>query len=243
MNEMLSNNIDYLFSCKHKELPDTDITYSIGDLHGMLEQTCELVGFIYDDIKKKAGKTYKIIFHGDFVDRGLNSKAVLDYLMRLEKEDKNVFFLMGNHDQMLLQYCEEYVYAGYRTSYPETFDSFVDTNYTIPDHYIKWISKLHVAFEDSKRIYVHAGINPHKTIQNTSECIWIRNEFLNYPWDFKKIVVHGHTPDESGPVFLNNRVNVDTGAFFSGILSCAVFEGDNYTILQSIGKPIARFRN
>lgn len=240
---MKINEIDYLFSCKHKEIPDTDLTFCVGDIHGMLEQLCELVGLIYKHIEENPGKTYKIVFHGDYVDRGLNSKSVLDYLRKLEKEDSNIFFLMGNHDQMLIEYCQEYTYRGYKSSYPETFDSFVDTNYEIPDDYVKWISKLHVAFEDSKRIYVHAGINPYKTIQNTSECIWIRREFLDYPQDFKKIVVHGHTPDETGPVFLNNRINVDTGAFYSGILSCAVLQDDKYMILQSIGKPIARFRN
>lgn len=208
----------------------------------MLEQLNELVKFIYEDIKKNEGKSYKIIFHGDYVDRGVNSKSVLDTLMRLEKEDPNCYFLMGNHDQMLVQYCQEYEYKGYKNSYPETFESFYQNGNHVPDNYVKWISKLHVAFEDSKRIYVHAGINPYSTIQKTADCIWIRGIFLGYPKDYKKIVVHGHTPDESGPVFLNNRVNVDTGAFYSGILSCAVFEEDRYTILQSIGKPIIRYR-
>lgn len=233
------------FSCKYKELDDTDLTYSIGDIHGMIDQLDELVEMIYADIKANPDKTYKIVFHGDYVDRGESSKAVLDKLRELEKTDSNTNFIMGNHDQMLLQYCEEYAYRGYRNQYKETFDSFYETHKEIPDDYIKWISKLDVAMEDSKRIYVHAGINPFNSIQVTSDLIWIREPFLSYPFDFMggKIVVHGHTPDETGPVIVNNRVNLDTGVFYSGILSCVVFDDFNNETrtIQAKGKPVPRF--
>lgn len=233
---------NYLFSCHHRVIPDTELTYCISDIHGMYDQFSYLLDKIYKDIEENKSKTYKIIFHGDYVDRGLNSKLVLDKLMELEKNDKNCFFLAGNHDIMLLEYCKEYRYRGYKNHYWETLESFDQYNYDVPENYIKWLDKLPLALEDSTRIYVHAGINPHVELQTSSEVLWIREDFLKFRGKLSKIVVHGHTPEEKGPEILSNRVNLDTGCFYSGILSCVIFQENSHRVIQQEGLPIEKFR-
>jgi serine/threonine protein phosphatase 1 len=81
-------------------------------------------------------------------------------------------------------------------------------------------------------LFVHAGIRPGLPIleQNSEDLLWIRDEFLNSTIDHGKIIVHGHTPVDH-PEILNNRINIDTGAWFSGVLTCIAIEGSTVLVL------------
>jgi serine/threonine protein phosphatase 1 len=89
---------------------------------------------------------------------------------------------------------------------------------------------LPVGYDDGRRLFVHAGIDPERPLadQDRSDLIWIREPFLSAIGDYGRLVVHGHTPLESDrPDVRSNRVNIDTGAVFGGPLTAAVFaEGE-----------------
>ena len=104
----------------------------------------------------------------------------------------------------------------------------------IPADVLAWMDGLPTHFEDGQRIFVHAGLYPGLALaEHTDEIkLWIRGEFLQSGFDFGKHVVHGHTPNRSGPELMTNRTNLDTGAVFGGPLTAGVFD-------DSRGAPIA----
>jgi serine/threonine protein phosphatase 1 len=95
-----------------------------------------------------------------------------------------------------------------------------------------------------KYVFVHAGIRPKKDLdsQKEDDLVWIRHDFLMDQRDYGFIVVHGHTPYEDCPHFKHNRINVDSGCFYTGVLTAVVLGGPNEKFLQAIGEPAIRWR-
>lgn len=207
-------------------------TLAIGDVHGCLDELKALVEHFnksFDDTVEK-----RIVFIGDYIDRGADSKGVIDYIQELEKL-MSVIALMGNHEQMIVDayFGDNHDEYEWTASYDHTLKSFgVESVSEIPKAYIQWMADRPYFRNDGLRTYVHAGIQRSLRLsmetQNPSYMIWARDEFM---YDMRKdggFVVHGHTPQfDPWPDFRGNRLNLDTAAVFGNVLTGAVFDDVN----------------
>jgi serine/threonine protein phosphatase 1 len=215
--------------------------FAIGDIHGQLEPLKELLAKCLVSASHQKQEP-KFLFIGDYIDRGPDSKGVVDYLILLSKS-YDCIFLRGNHEDMLMNDPElMWGNGGVETlkSYGwspafrpintarELKDLILDV---IPQEHMLWFGATKLHHFDGKRTFVHAGIYRHLGgIENQSERVklWVRNEFLDDPSMRGGYVVHGHTPTvfENGdklPIEKPNRVNIDTGAAYGGRLTAAIF--------------------
>jgi serine/threonine protein phosphatase 1 len=234
-------------------------TYAIGDLHGRLD----LLRAAVETIAKHVGdRTFRVIFLGDYVDRGPDSRGVLEFLIDLQRRWP-VVCLKGNHEELMIQAVTEpggrrlerwLEYGGDQTlkSYGLAKDD--DLAAGVPSEHIRWMSSLPRTTGDRHRIYVHAGLAPGTPVhrQNDETCLWIRERFLlGRPGDFEAHIVHGHTPvwegkpDPAEPELLEHRTNLDTGAFATGVLAVGVFDatapGGPVEVLMVKGARSTRF--
>jgi serine/threonine protein phosphatase 1 len=206
------------------------ITFAIGDIHGCYQElksllaVCEKVGAVQD---------MRFVFVGDYIDRGPDPKTVIDFLIDRQHRQPNRFvFLRGNHEQMLIDAADSG--RSYRdllnwlvNGGEQTLDSYqVDDPRAIPADHLAFIAALPLRLVDRHRLYVHAGIRPGVPLsdQSPDDLLWIREPFLSCDDDCGALVVHGHTPTESGlPDLRVNRLNIDTGCVLGGPLTAAMF--------------------
>jgi serine/threonine protein phosphatase 1 len=209
-------------------------TYAIGDIHGRLD----LLLAALDAIEADAGTCgIDIVCLGDYVDKGPESRAVLELLMRGPRRSKDrLTCLRGNHEVMMLRALNS------ADSLPwwraqggsATLNSFGGN---VPEQVLAWLSALPTIHVSAGRIYVHAGLMPGTPLDQQDEdtVVWIRDAFLQAgEGAFSDMhVVHGHTPQHRGkvdpatPELLPWRTNLDTGAYQTGNLAIGVFEGSN----------------
>jgi serine/threonine protein phosphatase 1 len=202
-------------------------TYSIGDIHGCLRQLQDLV----DCCKQDTGaQELKLIFLGDYIDRGPDSRGVIDFLIDLQTYSPDqIICLMGNHEVMLLDAInnEGGESLWLQNGGIETLRSFRTSKAAnIPDEYQAWLRSLPKFYDDGKRFFVHAGVHPDRPLdrQNEHDFLWIREPFLSTEKNYGRLVVHGHTPTPTGlPDQRPNRLNIDTGAVYGRSLTAAVF--------------------
>ncbi|HZZ90525.1 MAG TPA: metallophosphoesterase family protein [Caulobacteraceae bacterium] len=213
-------------------------TYAVGDVHGRLDLLRMAVKAIADHV---GTGPFRVVFLGDYVDRGPDSRGVVDFLIDLQRRWP-VTCLKGNHEELMVQalcdpagrQLERWLeYGGDQTLKSYDLGPDDDLAAGVPGEHIRWMSALPRTTGDGHRIYVHAGLMPGTPIQRQKEetCLWIRERFLQArPGDFEAHVVHGHTPvwegkpDPAEPELLEHRTNLDTGAFATGVLSVAVFD-------------------
>jgi serine/threonine protein phosphatase 1 len=204
------------------------IKVAIGDVHGMLSLARRLLDDVNDYIAQHALGPAQVIFLGDFIDRGPQSRRVVQFLQSMERE--GAIILRGNHEQMMIESKHSpmdwygFIKAGGESTV-ESYKGF-DKEFELDQ---RWMSGLPTSFEDDKRIFVHAGVDPEKSLdkQTDRERLWIRNKFIHYEGPFPKYVVHGHIIEQlTTPVIKENRCNVDTGACLGGALSAAFFNDD-----------------
>lgn len=178
---------------------------------------------------------------GDYVDRGPDTCGVLERLAANPFPTPYVA-LRGNHEAMLESFLADpdtgrhwYGQGGAETlqSYGVTVRAMIMNNAsaaerlreTMAEKHIGFLRSLQMSFSHGRYFFCHAGVRPGVPLEKQSErdLMWIRNEFLNCTESFGKVVVHGHTP-VAAPDVLANRINIDTGAVFSGRLTCVVLE-------------------
>src|SRR6187549_2995751 len=230
-------------------LPSGSRVYAIGDVHGcadLLQKTLTKI-----DSHREA---YPIaspleIMLGDYVDRGPSSFEVIELLSKRVRS--GTICLKGNHESFLLeflndptilnawQHCgglETLMSYGLEPSLdlsPEDQESLAGTlAKRLPLHHHNFLTALPLSFTLGDYFFVHAGVRPGVALSNqrAEDLLWIREEFLRYEGSFEKVVVHGHTPVNE-PEIRNNRINIDTGAFATGNLTCAMFEKDQVLFL------------
>lgn len=220
------------------------MVWVISDIHGMYDQLVMLL--------RKIDLNDQVIFLGDYIDRGPDSKKVLDLLIAL-KQDRNYIFLMGNHEDMMLDYFDKtnkymegiWFYNG--SSF--TLKSF---NYNVGKEYLDFIRDLLLYYEleikGQKYLYVHAGVKPGKSLnhQDKHDLLWIRDEFLlmkEQYYDYT--IIHGHTPTQfingEDKIFIkkgiNNKiisVDIDTGCVYGGKLTAFGISEDNKYIIYQV---------
>lgn len=208
-------------------------TFVIGDIHGCHEALRRLFSKITPALK---GGT--IIFLGDYIDRGPDSKKVVSLIIRLiERAPRRVIALMGNHEQALLA-----ALAGEKRDFflrmggDATLLSYGlkppfcgDLAAKIPADHLDFFHNLLLFWEDEQYIYVHAGLQPHVHLSRQSPhwCCWAREQFLAADYDFGKKVIFGHTPFEE-PLVEKHRIGIDTGAVYGGKLTCLVLPDEKF---------------
>ncbi|MCK1453590.1 serine/threonine protein phosphatase [Bradyrhizobium sp. 35] len=204
-------------------------TYAIGDVHGCLDQLQRLVELCERDAGE--GRS-KLVLLGDYIDRGPDSRGVIEFLMDLQKwSPDEIICLRGNHEDLLLAALEgEDAQLKWRQNGAQaTLDSYkAKTPRDIPLKYIDWIRSLPLFHDDGMRFFVHAGVHPDKPLdlQRRRDLLWIREPFLSSDKNFGRLIVHGHTPISTGtPDHRTNRLNIDTGAVYGRALTSAIFSG------------------
>lgn len=169
----------------------------ISDIHGCLETFKALLNRI------AFSKTDEMYLLGDYIDRGPDSKGVIDHIWQLQSEGYFVHCLRGNHEQMLLDSFNDPFdqQLWQRQGGLETLESFeAQTNEDIPVNYLEWIDKLPYYIEVENYILVHAGLNfdlPNP-FDGIHAMIWIRNWYdrIKKDWLGDRIIIHGHTPTD-----------------------------------------------
>jgi serine/threonine protein phosphatase 1 len=218
-------------------------TYVIGDIHGRSDLLDRMVGLIHDDLGGLPGEQCLTVTLGDYVDRGPDSRGVLDRLSDNPFRTDYVA-LKGNHEELFEAFLREPEVGRHwrQLGGLETLASYrvpvgplmVGRNYALasellraalPKQHSDFLSSLPLSLDLGRYFLCHAGVRPGVPFdrQNPEDLLWIREEFLLSTLDFGKIVVHGHTPTEQ-PEVLPNRINIDTGAFATGRLTCVVLE-------------------
>jgi len=203
------------------------LTYAVGDIHGC----ADLLDALLERIEAHAGgRERRLVFLGDYMDRGPGSARVIETLRKLQwREEGAVVCLMGNHEAMLLKTLQEHGARELwlRNGGQETLASFgVDGPEELPGDVLDWIEALPTVHDDPLRWYVHAGFRPEVEAPDpdTETRLWIREPFLSDEYDFGRHVVHGHTPQTKGrPDVRRFRTNLDTGAVYGGALTAGVF--------------------
>lgn len=224
--------------------------YAIGDVHGRLDLLEKMHAAIREDLDRHAGKDWRIIHLGDYVDRGPDCRGVLDFLSEALK-DERVIALAGNHDVGFLDFLAEPDGQGLFARYGgrETARSYgVEIDFgdpaglraghaalskAMPRRHRDVLGHLRFSVSFGDFLFCHAGIKPGVPLdeQKPHTLIWIRDEFLDWTGLHPKVVVHGHTPSPE-PEVLANRVNVDTQAYASGVLSALVVDGREKELMQ-----------
>ena len=197
-------------------------TFAIGDIHGCLLQLNKMLLAIET---YAAGGT--VIFLGDYIDRGPDSKGVIERLMAGPKEGWGWTTLRGNHEEMLQLAYRDVRHLGWWRGNGGTETEMSYGGSVSPEH-VMWLEALPMIHVDQHRIYVHAGLDEELPLeqQDTDALLWKRVP-PHYSGTYHgKHLVHGHTPSDRNPQTIGNRTNVDSACVFGGKLSCAVFNDD-----------------
>lgn len=221
-------------------VPDDVRIYAVGDVHGRLDLLTTLQAAIDEDMEAHPGPACMEIYLGDYVDRGAHSAGVLDTLMD-RANHRRVVCLSGNHEAVMLDAMasQEAFSHWLRMGGLETVFSYLpaapgieeaqlwlDWRSAVPQEHVAFLRRLSTNYVCGNYLFVHAGLRPGIPLeaQRREDMLWIRREFLDCPDWFGHCVVHGHTPMRDAEV-LGNRINIDTGAYATGHLTCLVLEG------------------
>jgi serine/threonine protein phosphatase 1 len=212
-----------------RQPPVPALTFAIGDIHGCVDKLHSLLSKCEN---LAAGTRARYVFIGDYIDRGPDANRAIQTIIDLQKRpDAEVICLRGNHEDLLLN-CfedgtEQLVHWLLMNGGAATLRSYgAESVHDIPREHLAWIRSLSLFYDDGKRYFVHAGVDPDLPLSEQSEHdqLWIREPFLSSDKIFDRFIVHGHTPQESGlPDIRPNRLNIDTAAVYGGKLTAAVF--------------------
>jgi serine/threonine protein phosphatase 1 len=230
--------------------PENMRIYAIGDIHGradLLERVLQRIDWTLAEYPTPRAIE---VFLGDYIDRGPDSRTVVDMLVERSRGHETVF-LKGNHEVFLLAFLHDPLQLGVwqRFGGLETLISFGQVPPINPSAEAAeelaasladaltasqraFLAGLRPSFTCGDFFFAHAGVRPGVPLaeQREADLLWIRDEFLNDESDFGKIVVHGHTP-VAKPEYRHNRINIDTGAYATGRLTCLMIEGDGAFLL------------
>ncbi len=196
--------------------------FAIGDIHGCLDKLDNLLKQIRVDWGRD-----KVVFLGDYIDRGPDPKGVIQRIMDLKAFwPDSIITLKGNHEEMFLSYLAQEDYGPFISQGGnKTIESYYDENgdFFCPPAHIDFLQGLVPFFTTEHFIFVHAGLRPGIPLeeQEVEDLLWIRSEFINSSYDWGRRIIFGHTPFNS-PLIQKNKVGIDTGAVYGGRLTCLV---------------------
>lgn len=235
---------------RHPHTAAGERLYAIGDIHGRADLLEQMLAAIWDDMARTDdGKNARILFLGDLIDRGPDSKTVMSLVLDLTKT-QNAICLLGNHEQLLLSALmgDKPALKGWlKLGGWQTLRSYSDakkkkkesdTEYAlrmaqdIPQSHIEFLEQLPTSHRSGTYFFAHAGVRPGVKLkrQDPHDLVWIRKPFLETQADLGAIVVHGHSVVDN-VTFFNNRIAVDTQAWKSGKLSCVRLSGEGCSVI------------
>lgn len=238
--------------------------YAIGDLHGHAGQLQRALALIEAD----GGRDARIVFLGDYCDRGPETRQVLDALIAGQKAGRDWVFIKGNHDRMFEWFMEvpprhdPHMLVGYHWFHPQIGGVETMASYgipmakssrmkdvhdmalqNVPPEHVAFLKDLRLSYETDELFFCHAGVRPGVALnqQDEEDLVWIRKDFHDHTEPFAKLIVHGHTPVQRATHY-GNRVNLDTGAGAGAPVSIGVFEGRTAWNLTAMGRePLEPF--
>jgi serine/threonine protein phosphatase 1 len=226
--------------------------YAIGDIHGRADLLDRLAQRIDADLRRRPCNDKLTVFLGDYVDRGPDSRDVVERLAR-KNFPTPIVALRGNHEDAMLRFVDD----------PSLFDQWarfgglttlrsygVDVGAEmrrggagavsaafgarLPESHRRFLEETAFSAEYGDYFFCHAGVRPHVPLdrQDPQDLMWIRHEFLERRDGFGKVVVHGHTP-HAHVENLENRINLDTFAYESGVLTAVALEGEERRFIDT----------
>jgi serine/threonine protein phosphatase 1 len=231
--------------------------YVVGDVHGRVDLLAALLRKIAKDaVRLEPDVARELIFLGDYVDRGPDSKGVIDLLLATvaERDFWSVTCLKGNHEQALLQFLDDPelwptwsefgaretllsygVAPPPRGSDPQAWAKASQAlNAAMPPAHRRFLQSLALSVVRGDYLCVHAGVRPGAPLdrQVEEDLLWIRDEFLRNERRLEKVIVHGHTPMEQAYVGAH-RIGLDTGAYATSLLTAIKLKGAERTLIQA----------
>ncbi|MEZ4601506.1 MAG: metallophosphoesterase family protein [Syntrophotaleaceae bacterium] len=200
-----------------KEKQEEGRLLAVGDIHGQLSLLRDLLRQV------DPAQGDQLVFLGDYIDRGPDSKGVINFLLELRQQFPGIVFLKGNHEAMLLDYLagrDRLLYLLNGGS--RTLDSYTcQGQIHFPEEHLHFLQHLPLYHETDQFLFVHAGLRPgiDPAGQVEEDLLWIREEFLESNHDWGKTVVFGHTPQKK-PLLSGKRIGLDTGAGHGRTLTC-----------------------
>jgi serine/threonine protein phosphatase 1 len=234
--------------------------YAIGDIHGHLDLLHHAHALVAADRAAVGDQAAPLVHIGDLVDRGPDSRGVIEHLMQGQATGQPWVVLLGNHDRMFALYLDDRRDPGLRAElswlHPriggaQTLESYgirspadrplapvlADARAAVPPEQKVWINALPRFFRHGEAVFVHAGIRPGVALHDQAEddLCWIRQDFLEDPRDHGALVVHGHTAIDRA-THCGNRLNIDSSAAYGGPVSAVVIEGRQAWLLTPGGR-------
>ncbi|HSV30196.1 MAG TPA: metallophosphoesterase family protein [Candidatus Omnitrophota bacterium] len=238
-------------------VPDGTRVYAVGDVHGRADLLHRLLARIEADAATLRDKRVVLVFLGDYVDRGPDSRPVVERLMAGPPSSGPLagaewVCLKGNHEEYLVRFITETsvgtawclnggleTVRSYAGRLPEGGESDMAglqlaLSRALPPAHLRFLSRLRLAHVEGDYMFVHAGIRPGVPLdqQDPADLLWIRDDFLFDATPLDKVVVHGHTPSTL-PEIRPHRIGIDTAAYRSGQLTALVLDGTDRSFLVS----------
>ena len=234
--------------------------YAIGDIHGQTG----LLRQAHARIDADGGAGAPVVHLGDLVDRGPDSRGVIQALIEGQAAGRDWRVVMGNHDREFLMFLRDpdWIDPGLSSQrhwvdHPHLGAAATLASYgldpslpraelhaaalaAVPGDHVQWLARLPHWHLHPLALFVHAGIRPGIDLQDQTQqdCVWIRRGFLDDRTDHGPLVVHGHTPVDA-PTHYGNRLNIDTGAAYGGPLTVIVIErGGIWTLGEDGRQPV-----
>jgi serine/threonine protein phosphatase 1 len=233
-------------SSPRPKLPNGVRVYAMSDIHGCAHLLEQMFAVIDADMSNSRPYRAIEVFLGDYIDRGPDSRRTLDLLIQRSRH-RNTVFLKGNHEAYFTSVLDDpsrlgewLKVGGLQTmvSYglsaapdlgkEEQSDLVRVLRSSMPPQHIEFLRQLRPTFTCGDFFFVHAGVRPGIALseQREQDLLWIRDEFLQSKKRFGKYVVHGHTPVRQAEL-LENRANIDTGAYATGNLTLLSIQGNS----------------
>jgi serine/threonine protein phosphatase 1 len=231
-------------------VPEGVRIYAIGDVHGRADLLDQVFQRIDADLARSPTPNPIQVLIGDYIDRGPHSREVVDRVIARGRSHRTIC-LKGNHEAFAIEFLNRpSVLADWsRSGGIETLMSYglvtearaelneaaklsAAFNRALPADHRRFLTTLKPYFACGDFFFVHAGVRPGipLTRQSEADLLWIRDEFLGKKVAYSKIIIHGHTPVEQ-PDIHPHRINIDTGAYATGNLTCLVLERDAFFFL------------
>ena len=236
-------------------VPEGVIVYAVGDVHGRLDLLQKLVEQIRVDAEPYL-EDHKcaVVFLGDYIDRGFQSRGVIDFLLGDALRGFEVRHLKGNHEEALLRFLSDSSFGPQWAQFGgiETLVSYnvqpprgrerleeweaarQDLVEKMPHEHLLFLERLELCLVLGDYTFVHAGLRPGKSLEQQSpkDLLWIRDDFLFDDEPFEGIIVHGHTPTNH-EYRDYRRIGVDTGAYLSGRLTAVRLHEDKVEFIST----------